>query len=124
MHSKGGIRQEGKVRGNDKTVGNRDIRKSVEGRGMGWGTRGIQHGHYRDFQEGIREFEGGAFGLRLPLHSHLVFACVLYHRPNSDDSTYVSLSDKMDQLLSSHHNLFLICGDFNWLGVGTSLHQP
>ena len=41
----------------------RDIRRSVEGRGMGRGTRDIQHGHYRDFQEGIREFEGGGFGV-------------------------------------------------------------
>ena len=35
-----------------KTVGNRDIRSSVEGRGMGQGTWGVQDGHYRDFQEG------------------------------------------------------------------------
>ena len=46
MHSKGGMR------GKDKTVGNRHIRRSVEGREMGRGTRGIQDGHCRDFQEG------------------------------------------------------------------------
>ena len=39
-------------RGKEKTVGNRDMRRSVEGRGMGLGTWGIQDGHYRDFQEG------------------------------------------------------------------------
>ena len=39
-------------RGKDKTMWNRDIGRSVEGRGMGWGTRGIQDGHNRDFQEG------------------------------------------------------------------------
>ena len=32
--------------------GNRDMRRSVEGRRMGRGTRGIQDGHYRGFQEG------------------------------------------------------------------------
>ena len=32
-------------------MGNRDIRRSVEGRGMGRGTWGIQDGHYMDFQE-------------------------------------------------------------------------
>ena len=65
--------------------------------------------------------------LRLPVHSHLMFICVLHRPPNSDDSIYISLSENMDQLLSSHPNsLFLICADFNchhasWLGVGTSL---
>ena len=39
-------------RGKDKTMGNRDVRGSVEGRGIGWGTRGIQDGHDRGFQEG------------------------------------------------------------------------
>ena len=47
-------------RGKHKTVGKRDIRKSVEGRGMGQGTRGKQDGttgtfgslHDKDFQEG------------------------------------------------------------------------
>ena len=33
-------------------MGNGDNRRSVEGRGMGRGTRGKQDGHYRDFQEG------------------------------------------------------------------------
>ena len=42
----------GDGRGKDKTAGNRDIRRSVEGRGKGRGTWGIQDGHYRDFQEG------------------------------------------------------------------------
>ena len=37
-------------------MGNRDIRISVEGRGMWWGTRGIQDGHYRDFQE-VKQLE-------------------------------------------------------------------
>ena len=31
-------------------MGNRDIRRTLEERGMGWGTRGIQDGHYRDFR--------------------------------------------------------------------------
>ena len=63
----------------------------------------------------------------VPFHSHLMFICVLYCPPNSDDSIYTSLSENLDQLLSSHPNsLFLICGDFNchhasWLGMGTSL---
>ena len=38
--------------GKDKTVGNRDIRRTVKGRGVGRGTCGIQDGHYRDFQKG------------------------------------------------------------------------
>ena len=52
-------------------MGNKDIRRSVEGRGMGWGTRGKQDGHYRDFpvltRQGLSgesgEFEGGGFGV-------------------------------------------------------------
>ena len=37
--------------GTAKTVENRDIRRSVEWRGMGRGTWGIQDGHYRDYRE-------------------------------------------------------------------------
>ena len=37
-------------RGKDKTVWNRDVRRSVEGRGMERGTQDKQDGHYRDFQ--------------------------------------------------------------------------
>ena len=44
------MRQEGRERGKDKTVGNRDMRRSVEGKGMRRGTRGKQDGHDRDFQ--------------------------------------------------------------------------
>ena len=36
--------------GMKKTVWNRDMRRSVEGRGMGQGTHGKQDGHDRDFQ--------------------------------------------------------------------------
>ena len=36
-------------------MGSRDIRRSVEGCGMGWGTRGIQNGYYRDFQVFTRQ---------------------------------------------------------------------
>ena len=41
-------------RGNYKIVGNRDIWRYVEGRGIGWGTWGKHDGH-------CREFEGGGF---------------------------------------------------------------
>ena len=53
-------------------MGNKDIRRSVEGRGVGRGTLGKQDGHYRDFQDltqqgtfgkEVREFEGGGFGV-------------------------------------------------------------
>ena len=59
-------------KGKDETVGNKYIRRSVKGRGMGWGTWGIQDGHHRDFQDLARqgtfrkegrEFEGGGFGV-------------------------------------------------------------
>ena len=55
-----------------KTVGNRDIRRSVEGRGMERGTQGKQDGHDKDFQvltrqgtfrKESREFEGSGFGV-------------------------------------------------------------
>ena len=41
--------------GRKKTVWNRDMKGSVEGRGMGRGTQGKQDGHYRDFQEEEQE---------------------------------------------------------------------
>ena len=42
-------------------MGNRDIRRSVKGRGMGQGTWDIQDGHYRDFQEGKQGIWGSGF---------------------------------------------------------------
>ena len=66
------IRRSVEGRRMDKTVGNRDIRRSVEERGMGRGTRGIQDGHHKDFRDLTRqgtfgkegrEFEGGRFGV-------------------------------------------------------------
>ena len=65
------MKQEGWER-EGQNIGNRDMTRSVEGRGMGWATRGKEDGHHRDFQdltwqgafgkEG-REFEGGGFGV-------------------------------------------------------------
>ena len=49
-YSKGGMRTRGAGEGRTKQWGNTD--RSVEGRGMGRRTRGIQDGHYSDFQEG------------------------------------------------------------------------
>ena len=71
MHNKGAGDKMGE-RGKDKTVENRDIRRSVEGRGIGQGTQSIQDGHHRDFQDLTQqgtfgkessEFEGGEFGV-------------------------------------------------------------
>ena len=39
-------------RGKEKTMGKRDMSRSVEGRGVGRGTRGKHNGHDKDFQEG------------------------------------------------------------------------
>ena len=49
---KGEQETRGAGEGRKKTVGKRDVRRSVEGRGMGWGAQGKQDGHNRDFQEG------------------------------------------------------------------------
>ena len=49
--------------GKAKTVGNSDIRRSMEGRGMGWGTWDIQDGHTGTFRKENRKFEGGGFGV-------------------------------------------------------------
>ena len=51
MYNKGS-RRRGAGEGRKKAVGNRDTRRSVEGRGMWQGTQGKQDGHCRDFQEG------------------------------------------------------------------------
>ena len=48
----GGIRQEGWEMVGKKTVGSKDMMRSVEGRGMGWGTQDVQDGHHSDFREG------------------------------------------------------------------------
>ena len=44
-YNKGSRRQEISGRGKEKVVWNRDMRRSVEGRGLGWGTQGKQDGH-------------------------------------------------------------------------------
>ena len=49
--AKGGHETRGAGEGRTTQWGT-DIKRSVEGRGRGWGTWGIQDGHYRDFQEG------------------------------------------------------------------------
>ena len=54
MYNKGSRIEEGRER-EEKSVGNRDMRRSVEGRGMVWGARGKQDGHYRDFQVFTRQ---------------------------------------------------------------------
>ena len=50
-------------RGKHKLVGNKDMRRSVEGRGMGRGTQGKQDGTTWIFTKENREFEGAAFGV-------------------------------------------------------------
>ena len=62
MYNKGSRRQEEWER-EGKTVWNRDMRRSVEGRGMGWGTQGKQDGTTGTFRKESREFEGGGFGM-------------------------------------------------------------
>jgi len=62
-----GEQETSSVRGKEKTVWNRDMRRSVEGKGMGQGTQGKHDGHYRDFQvltqQGLLGRKGGGFGV-------------------------------------------------------------
>ena len=51
--------------GSTKQWGIRDMRRSVEGRGMVQGTRGKQDGTTGTFMKENREFEGGGFGMDL-----------------------------------------------------------
>ena len=44
-------------------MGNKYNRRSLEGRGMGWGTWGKQDGTTGTFRKENREFEGDGFGL-------------------------------------------------------------
>ena len=50
-----GDKRGGRGKEKKKKVENRDIRRSVEGRGMGQATGGKQDGHYRDFQVFTRQ---------------------------------------------------------------------
>ena len=50
-------------RGKNKIVGNRDNRRSVEGKGMWRGKRGTQYASTGTFRKENKEFEGGGFGV-------------------------------------------------------------
>ena len=65
----------------------------------------------------------------VPFHSHLMFICVLYCPPNSDDSIYISLTETMDQLLFSHpnslpHMWWLQLSSCQLAGCGYLSHLP
>ena len=57
------MRQEGRE-WEGQNSGEQDIRRSVEGRGMGRGTWGIEDGHYRDFQEGKQGCKAPSFEVK------------------------------------------------------------
>ena len=72
MHSKGGNETRRAGVGRTKQWGTETLGDLWKGEGWGRGTRGIQYGHHRDFQDLTRQgtfgkegrvFEGGGFGV-------------------------------------------------------------
>ena len=60
-YNKAGDKRHGRAK--HKIVGNKDNRRPVEGRGLGWGTWCKQDGTTGTFRKESREFEGGGFGV-------------------------------------------------------------